>query len=308
MQKNKYERNPPRIDMMLTDTPFRPFEKIHLDIYTLENTKFLTVVDAFTKLGQAIELNSKNAVDIFHALLDYFSFYGTPLLISSDQGMEFFGHMIKELLETHKINIHFTTAHHPDSDGIIERFHSTIAEHCRILRAQSKEPIGIIMKYAIIGYNNSIHSTTKLTPLELTFGHTKLKDPLDILYDKQMYSDYLQKHKEKLALVYDKVHADISTHKNIIVEKINENTKNPFKVGQTVYEKSYKYARNKSGPKFSGPFIITKLLPGNKALIQKMEGNKSKQNVGRTVHLKNLRQPIVTGSPPSQQSAGPSSS
>lgn len=95
--------------------------------------------------------------------------------------------------------------------------------------------------------------------------------------------------------------------KNKIVKKINENTRNPFKIGQTVFERCYKYARNKSGPKFSGPFIITKLLPGNKALIQKVEGNKSKQNIGRTVHLKNLRQPIVTGSSSSQQSAESSS-
>lgn len=281
--------------MMLSETPHKPFEKIHIDIFTIENTKFLTIVDAFTKFGQAIELKSKNSIDILNALINYFSYYGTPETISSDQGLEFHNHVIDELLQAHKIKIHFTTPNHPESDGIIERFHSTIIEQIRILKSRYKEPLSQLVPYAVIAYNNTIHSSTNLTPLELTLGHTKLRDPFDLYYDKQMYSEYVHNHKEKLNLLYNKVRDKIIYTKGKVVESKNKNANNPFKEGQVVYETSYKFKRNKTGEKFSGPYKIKQLLPGNKAIIQKINKN-NELTAGRTVHLKNLRQPIVTDS------------
>jgi hypothetical protein len=183
-KRAKYERLPAAVPMMLTDTCFKPFERIHIDVFTIQSQRFLTVVDAFSKIGQAIPIISKTAICVVEALLQYFSYYGTVENITADGGSEFDNETVKSLLELHKIHLHITTPRNPSSNGIVERFHSTIIEQIRLLKEQSSESIVTIMKYAIIAYNNTIHIATDLTPVELLFGHTKSRDPYDIYYDK----------------------------------------------------------------------------------------------------------------------------
>lgn len=53
----------------------------------------------------------------------------------------------------HQINIHFTTPLHHESNAPIERFHSTLIEHLRLLRNEYKDDHNLI-KHPIIAYNN----------------------------------------------------------------------------------------------------------------------------------------------------------
>ena len=99
-----------------------------------------------------------------------------------DNGIEFNNETVKELLKIHKINIHFGTPLHHKSNSIVERFHSTLIEHLRILRQTTSNCSAFqLMKYALIGYNNTIHSSTNFTPFELTFGHTNIRDPCHLV-------------------------------------------------------------------------------------------------------------------------------
>ncbi|KAK9727466.1 hypothetical protein QE152_g19093 [Popillia japonica] len=43
----------------------KPFEKIHIDTFSVQNSDFLTIVDAFTKIGQAYHIEGKTAIEIF---------------------------------------------------------------------------------------------------------------------------------------------------------------------------------------------------------------------------------------------------
>lgn len=53
------------------------------------------------------------------------------------------------------------------------------------------------MVYAILAYNNSIHSATKLKPADVVNGHITSDDPFDIKLDQILLSDYVAVHKEK---------------------------------------------------------------------------------------------------------------
>ena len=182
-KRTKYERHPPEIPLKLTEQVDRPFQQTNMDLFTIEGTTFLTVIDAFTKLAQAYQVSSKNAIEICDKLLIFFQHYGVPEKITFDSGLEFQNDTVKKLLETHKIKSHFTTPRHPQSNGLIERLHSTLTEHYRILKQYFKDPPITTMAYAIIGYNNSIHSVTNYTPLELLLGHTTSRNPFDIYHD-----------------------------------------------------------------------------------------------------------------------------
>lgn len=303
-QKSKYERNPPEIPMMLTETYSRPFQRLHADTFTIGGRYFLTIVDAFSKLGQAIQISSKNATEIAQAFVEYFRMYGICEAITLDNGTEFNNEIVKQLLKLHKINPHFITAHNPESNGIVERFHGTLIEQVRTLQHKHRDPIELLVKYAIIAYNSTIHTTTNKTPNELIFGHTNINNPFDIDYSHRVYDEYIQTHKDRMREMYDTVHDKVLKEKTKLIEKRNENRNgsNIFCIGQQVYEKIRSNNRNKLTDKYKGPFELIKI--NNDYTAEVKNGNKI-----RRIAIRNLRHPSVSdGAPePSSPTSSPRS-
>lgn len=103
------------------------------------------------------------SIHIAEALLQIFAVIGVPYKITTDSDHKFDNYIIKEIC-SHNISIHFTTPYNPNSNSPIERFHSTIGEMIRIQSPTNKNPINILMRNAIIAYNNTIHSATNFSP------------------------------------------------------------------------------------------------------------------------------------------------
>lgn len=72
-------------------------------------------------------------------MIQFISFYGCPESITCDNGGEFNNNLLKELLKTQKINVYFTTPRQHESNSPVERFHSTLIEHLRILKEKNKD-------------------------------------------------------------------------------------------------------------------------------------------------------------------------
>lgn len=132
-QRTKYDRKPPDQPLILTETPTRPFEIIHVDTFMAEKQKFLTFLDKFSKVAQALPYTG-NATSCADQLVHFFQFFGIPQQIISDNGSEFQNEVVKGLLNAHNIKIHFTTPYHHESNSPVERLHSTLIEHLRILK------------------------------------------------------------------------------------------------------------------------------------------------------------------------------
>lgn len=122
-QTTKYSRRPPFSPLVLTETPSKPFEILHTDIFKFNNRIYLTIVDKFSKLGQAYEMRSTTATEACDALICLFSYYGIPTKIITDNGREFSNETLKDILKMHNIKIHFTTPLHHESNSPLERFH-----------------------------------------------------------------------------------------------------------------------------------------------------------------------------------------
>lgn len=286
--KSKYDRHPSKPPLQLTKTPDKPFRKLFIDTFTIGAVKFLTIVDAFSRLGQAIPLSSANSIDVADALLEYFQFYGVPEEINCDSGKEFKNDIICKFLEAHKILVHFGTPMNPPSQGTIERFHSSLIEHIRCLQEHRKDPIKILMKTAIIAYNNSISKTTGFTPFEIAYGHTALRDPMELLYSKDYYHQYIEDHKDRLKHLYESIKSKNEIQKESYVEKSKEKVNiKPFQVGELVYVRNN--VRNKLANPYSGPFTILKINNDETVIV------KTKTNEKR-IHTRRLKHSIVSES------------
>lgn len=95
-----------------------------------------------------------------------------------------------------------------------------------------EDRINLIMNYAIIAYNNSIHSEAGYTPRELLFGHIASRNPLKLFYPKEFYQDYVIKHRKNAETVQS-LAAHMSKNKEQVIEKRNQAAKEiTFKVGK----------------------------------------------------------------------------
>lgn len=305
--KAKYERNPLRPPISLTETPSKPMEHLFMDLYSSDGNTFLTVIDNFTKYAQAIHLQAATSVHIAEALLQLFSYLGIPCKITTDSDHKFDNEIIKEICSIHKIPIHFTTPYNPNSNSPIERFHSTIGEMIRLQKLTDKSDSPTLMRNAILAYNNTIHSSTNFTPFELLYGHTNGRNPLELYYTKELYQDYVEKHKKQMENAQKLVSLRLEADKEQVAQRLNKNAETPaFKVGDKVFKQVAKTARSKkTEPKYLGPYTIVRIHPNN---VFEIVGKHVNAKTIR-VHSRLLRRPShITGSSPPSPGSQPSAS
>lgn len=295
----KYNRKPPNEPLILTNTPSKPFEIIHIDTFKISNQKYLTIIDKFSKYAQSLPYLG-TAISACEQLLNFFSFMGIPKQIVADNGTEFKNETLKDLLKVHKINIHFTTPYHHESNAPIERLHSTLLEHIRLLKEQDKNSdINTLMRYAIIAYNSTIHSQTNFTPFELTLGHTDSRDPM-LIIPTQVYSDYIYTHKTNTQTLYDKIKETTLNKKQKQIDYHNKDKKtNEVKIGTTIYKKNdNRDAKIKN--KFLGPYTVSKILENGKLEILNTKNNKTeiihKNETKITKNISDVSQPSCSSS------------
>lgn len=288
-QKMKYDRKPIKPTIELTQTQSAPFQEIFIDIFSIENISYLTIVDAFSKLGQALKIENKSTPEVIRALIKYFSMYGVPTKISCDPGSEFKNELIKEFADMYKIKLHITTPNNPNSTSIVERFHSTLIEIYRLAKYDQKcTDAASVMTYSIMAYNNTIHSTTELTPFEIVFGHTdsnKLFDgDFEKTYTQQLLNDHAKRTKHLYRYISDRI---VERKQQVRDKRLGETVE--LTPGDIVYTKDINTRKSKDKPRYKKAVVKGNIYRN----VASMQIGKRKTNVA----VKNVKRPpqVVLG-------------
>ncbi|KAL1129983.1 hypothetical protein AAG570_012926 [Ranatra chinensis] len=204
--------------------------------------RVLTMMDRLTQFAFAHQLRNKTACT---GLLSFFGTVGLPGTLVVNRGREFHNARVKSLLEELGIRAHITTPGHPRSHGTVERLHSTMAEHLRLLKLERGLEGSEAVARAVLAYNQSVHVATDAIPLELmqTWQMLTGSPPPDVVLGRA--GEVTRESKEKR------------------VHRIN-NAKAPnrwdrIRVGDDTWVKNW-YRRRKEDPKFVGPFRVLKKL------------------------------------------------
>ncbi|CAK9825385.1 Retrovirus-related Pol polyprotein from transposon 412 [Anthophora retusa] len=177
-QREKLVRIRQKEDAVITDTPLEPNTKIAMDIFgPLSKTKrgnqfILSIQDMLTKYLILIPIKDQQANSIINELLDHYVYiFSAPRQILTDQGTNFVCKLMETFEQAFKIKHVKTTSFHPQSNGSLERTHSTVKDLIRTCTNDRQNEWDENLKLVCMGYNTSVHETTGYTPFELTFGH-----------------------------------------------------------------------------------------------------------------------------------------
>lgn len=158
------------------EVPRGRFEHIHIDIVgplppSHGYSYILTVVERFTRWPEAYPLVDITAETVAKTLFrNYVCRFGVPVDITTDQGVQFESILFSEFskfLGFHRIR---TTSYHPQSNGMVERFHRTLKTTllARANAANWYEELPIIM----LGLRAMPKTDLQCSSAELVYGQS----------------------------------------------------------------------------------------------------------------------------------------
>ena len=174
-------------------TPSRRFAHLHVDLVgplpaSQEGyTHIFTVIDRTTRWPEAILLRSTTAVDCAEALTSgWIARFGVPDIITSDRGVQFTSAIWEILCKTLRIKHVQTTAYHPQSNGLVERFHRQLknalkARACGVDWAKH-------LPWVLLGIRAAPKEDSAVSAAELVYG-TQLSLPGQLLHTEEVPAD-----------------------------------------------------------------------------------------------------------------------
>ena len=278
-----------------------PFSHILIDcVGPLPKTKagfqyLLTVMCSSTRFPEAIPLRNITTVKVVDALTNFFTRYGLPKTVQSDQGTNFTSNIFKQVMEQLGISHRLSSAYHPESQGALERFHQTLKSMLKKYCYENEKDWDKGVPYVLFAAREATQESLGFSPFELVYGHS-VRGPLKLLHETWLTDSepigllsYVDKFKNRLYHAFNHV----KIHFPQMQERMRQNydrkaTARTFAPGDKVLV--FLPLQNQPlSAKFSGPYEIESKL-GEVNYLIKTPDRRQKQ---RVCHI-NLLKPYVS--------------
>ena len=174
-----------------------PFERVIVDCVgplprTKSGNKFLlTIMCSATRFPEAIPLRNITTKNVVKALLKFFSVFGLPRIIQTDQGSNFMSRIFAQVMKQLDVTHCCSSAYHPESQGAIERFHQTLKSMLRTYCLESSKDWDEGVHLLLFATCEVVQESLGFSPAELVFAHT-VRGPLKLLQEKWLGNDTSQ--------------------------------------------------------------------------------------------------------------------
>ena len=233
------------------------------------NTHILVVEDYFTHWMEAYPIPNQEATTVAKKLTDGFFFrFSPPEQLHSDQGRQFESQLIAEICKLLGIKKTHTTAYHPQSDGLVERFNRTLLGMLSTATRDNPFNWESHLRPLCMAYNTSVHPTTGFSPFFLMFGR-QVRMPVDVMYgspndEEASPAEHVANLKKRLESAYQRVRDQmgqkLDRQKEYYDKKIHGQ---PFKQGDLVWLHSPVVPRGRAKKlhrSWSGPFKVVRRI------------------------------------------------
>ncbi len=166
-----------------------PFEHVLVDcVGPLPRTKagnqfLLTVMCMSTRFPEAIPLRKITAPAITRALIKFFTTFGLPKIIQTDQGTNFMSRAFKQSLQSLGVSHSVSSAYHPESQGALERWHQTLKSMLKKYCYDTGKDWDEGVPFVLFAIRDAKQESLGFSPSELVFGHN-VRGPLKVLKEQ----------------------------------------------------------------------------------------------------------------------------
>ena len=251
-----------------------PFDRIGVDVIQFPknydgNQYAVVFMDYLTKWPEVFATSDQSSLTIAHLFVEQvISRHGVPSELLSDRGTTFLSKLMKavcEVMGVHKVN---TTAYHPQTDGLVERFNRTLTDMLAKTVETSGRDWDTRLPYVLFAYRSSLYESTKESPFFLLYE----RDPrlptektLSPPKDRQILDldDYKSELCVGLAKAWKLTQANVLKAQQKQKRQFDRRAKEPsFRKGDRVFVympaakcgKAHKFAKP-----FKGPYRIMEL-------------------------------------------------
>uniref|UniRef100_H3BXP7 Gypsy retrotransposon integrase-like protein 1 n=1 Tax=Tetraodon nigroviridis TaxID=99883 RepID=H3BXP7_TETNG len=244
-----------------------PFEPVLIDCVgplprTKAGNKFLvTVMCATTRFPEVFPVRKITTPVVVKALTTFFSLFGLPRVVQSDQGSNFMSKIFAQVLKELDIEHCHSSAYHPESQGVLERFHQTLKTMLRTYCLEFEKDWDEGVHLQMFAIREVVQESLGFSPSELVFAHT-VRGPLNLLKEKWMCEeseqnilDYVSKFRFKLRRAGE-----------IAQENLKSATARSFEPGEKVLV-LLPIPGSSLQARYSGPYLVEKKVGDRDYLI-----------------------------------------
>lgn len=163
----------------------RPWEMVGMDVMgplpkTYQgNTVLLVITDYFTRWPVAFALPHQRMPLIAKCFVEgILCEHGAPEKILTDQGPNFMSGFAEEVYEALRAKKIKTSAYHPQTDGMVERFNHTFCDMVSMFVKENQRDWDEYIPFLLFAFRTMTHATTKESPFYMLFGRDA-RSPLD---------------------------------------------------------------------------------------------------------------------------------
>ena len=228
--------------------------------------------------------------------------FGAPRVLLTDRGSNFISGLVREICHIVNTEKVFTSAYHPQTDGLVERFNGTLIQCLSFYCSSKQDDWDEQISSVCFAYNTSPSEVTGESPFYLLYGRdARLPIDASLLPPTTLtgsYADYreqvVRNVTEAQAIARDNIQR---AQQNMKLRHDENVTFTEFQAGEKVWiytPKPRKGLSKKLRFHWHGPFRILKRLSENHYLVKTLDNKK----VPNTVHVSRMKRYIDPNSRP----------
>ena len=254
------------------------FDRIAMDILgplpvTNDGNRYIIVFsDYYTRWPEAFALPSIEAPRIAQLLVDEIvARHSAPRTLLSDRGPNFLATIVKEVCNLINTRRQHTTAYHPQTDGLVERFNATLTEGLSMYVSSNQKDWDKHIPMVLFAYRVSPNATTGESPFYLLYGREP-RLPIDaaLLLPTSNLSPSVAEHRARIVQNLEDAQRTIRSNTQLAQQRMKlqydkHSAPVHYEVGSKVWvftPKTKKGLSKKLSHNFHGPYrIVHKLSP-----------------------------------------------
>ena len=211
------------------------------------------------KISFCYPYSDKKATTVARELYNnVLSVFGPSDKITSDRGREFVNSVLQSLCKYNSIKDKLSTAYHPETNGLVERFNRTLKEGLRKFASHHKQDWDLYLQGFMYGIRTVSHDSTGYSPMYLTIGrHSRLPGDRIVKQPPQTDDEWINNLHNAIELAVDNSNKAAEKYKKQYDSR-NKNRMKEFNTGEYVMIKNHNKGEGskKLSLNWNGPFRV----------------------------------------------------